>query len=543
MKRILAVLLAGIMTLSVASCGNTKVTGTKAEGSVVANMTTEPAEVNSMKCSDSAGGEVLRMTMSGLTRLDENDEPVAEIAKDWTVSEDGKTYTFNLVENAKWSNGEPVTARDFVYGWQTVLKKETGAPYAFMIYTTIENGEAVYNGEKSPEELGVKAIDDYTLEVKLVNPIPYFLHMLSFYTFLPVNEKGYTEIGPDNYAKDADKIVTNGPYKMASWTHDDSVQFEKNQDYFAKDRINIDKVKYVMLKDENASLNAWKGNEVDTIWVSSTQRDKLEKEGYEVYSYSDNGSWYLQYNTQKPGLNNKKIRQAINMAIDTDSLCKDVLKNGSLPATGITPPTIAGANGYFADSVGDLTTEYDTAKAKTLLEEGLKEEGMTADQLKLDLVIDDTSGATKQAQFYQEQIQKNLGIKLEIRQMPFKARIAAMNSGDFALCSAGWSPDYNDAMTYLDMFTTTNGNNYGKYSNAEYDKLIADAIKEQDATKREEMLVKAEKILIDDAVIAPLYFSYKLYVTSPKLEGYKNTGFKDLDFTNKTVKIATDTTK
>lgn len=534
-KRILAVLMAGMITLSVASCGTSNAgQGTKENDRIVLDMRAEPADVNSIKCSDAAGGDILRLSMSGLTRLDENDKPVGDLAQTIDVSEDGKTYTFHLVKNAKWSNGEPVTANDFVFAWREVLNKKSGAPYAFMIYTAIENGEDVYEGKKSPEELGVKAIDDYTLEVKLVNPVPYFLHLVSFYTFFPVNEKAYTQIGADNYAKDADKIVTNGPYNIAKWTHDDSVEFVKNENYHDAQRVKVPKVKLVMLTDENTRLNSWKANEVDVVNVSGTQKEALEKEGIKVNSFIDNGSWYLQFNTKKPGLNNPKIRKAIAQSIDIKSLCENIKKDGSVPSTGLTPTEIAGANGTkFAQSVGTLT-KYDPEGAKKLLQEGLAEEGMTADQLKLDLLIDNTTGASKEAQFYQEQIQKNLGVKVEVRQMPFKARISAMNSGDFAMTVAGWSPDYNDAMTYLDMFTTTNGNNYGKYSNPKYDKLIADALKEVDPQKRQDLLVEAEKTIIDEAVVAPIYFSSQLYIESAKVKGLTRTGFQEFDFTDGT---------
>ncbi len=532
MKRILAVLLAGIMTLSVASCGSKQLgKGTPGDDSAVLDLRGEPAEINSMKTADAPGGNVLRMCMSGLTKLDANDTPVGDMAESWDVSEDKKTYTFHLKEGAKWTNGEPVTAHDFVYAWQTVLNKDTGAPYAYMIYTMIENGEAVYNGEKKPEELGVKAIDDYTLEVKLINPVPYFLHLASFSVFLPVNQKAYEEIGAENYGKDADKIVTNGAYNIKEWKHDDHIQFVKNKDYIDADQIKIDNVKYVMMTDQNTKYNAWKANEVDVINVNGEQREALEKEGIEVKTYVDNGSWYLQFNTEKPGLNNVKVRTAIMNAIDTKALCENVRKDGSVPATGITPSGIKVNGESFAESVGNLVN-YDPEASKKLLDEGLAEEGLKAEDFTITILSEDGASAQKEAQFYQEQLQKNLGIKVEVAPMPFKSKIAKMQSKDFDIVMAGWAPDYNDPMTYLEMFMTGNGNNYGGYSNPEYDKLLQDATKETDTEKRKELLVQAEQMLIKDAPLAPTYFSTGVYVVSNKLKGLTRTGFQEFDFTD-----------
>lgn len=533
MKRILAVLLAGIMTLSVASCGNSGSAGqgTAGNDSAVLDMRGEPAELNSMKTADAPGGNVLRMCMSGLARLDENDTPVADMAEKWDVSADQKTYTFHLRKDAKWTNGEPVTAKDFVYGWQTVLNKKTGAPYAYMLFTILENGEAVYNGEMTPDKLGVKAIDDYTLEVKLVNPTPYFLHLTTFSTFLPVNEKAYTTIGADKYGKDDSKIVTNGAYKIEKWAHDDHIQFVKNEDYFRKDEIKIPKVKYVMLKDQNAKVNSFKANEVDMVNVTGEQKKALESEGIEVKSYADNGSWYLEMNTQKKGLNNAKVRKAIMQAINTKALCENVRKDGSVPATGITPLGIKVDGKVFAEEVGQLV-KYDVAAAKKLLDEGLKEEGLKADSFKVTIITEDGASAQKESQFYQAELQKALGIKVDVKPMPFKAKIAAMQSGDFDIAMAGWSPDYNDPMTYLEMFMTGNGNNHGKFSNKEYDKLLKDAMKEKDVAKRKELLIKAEKLLMEQAPIAPTYFSSGSYVVSKKLKGLTRTGFQEFDFTD-----------
>lgn len=552
MRKVLALALASAMVLSLGACGNsgngaasegsdeakTETTGvsypgTPDEGMVTVDLRAEPPELNSLKTTDVASGDILREVIAGLYKLDENDQPVPDLAEETQVSEDGCTYTMKLRQDAKWSNGEPVTAHDFVYAYQQICNPDTGSQYAFIVYQNLVNGTEVYDGTKDPSELGVKAIDDYTLEVTFVNPIPYAEHLFSFASYYPMNQKGYEDMGGvDAYAKDADKIVVNGPYTITEWVHDDHITLEKNPDYYNADEIKVDKIKYVMMKDTNARMNAFKAGEVDCINLDGEQIIQLEGEGVEIQSYVDNGNWYFQYNTQTPGLNNAKIRQALGMAIDLESLCTNVRKDGSVPATGLVPTGIRGAEGNYRDAAGEMIT-YDAEQAKTLFEEGLKEEGIAKEDFKISLLTDDTSAAQKEAAFYQEQWKQALGIEVEVTPKPFKARLQSMTDGDFDIVFAGWAPDYNDPMTYLDMFTTENGNNYGKYSSEEYDKLIADAMVEVDAAKRQEMLIQAETLLVQtDAPVFPLYFSVVPYAVSDKLEGMTRTGFQEFDFTD-----------
>ena len=540
MRKLAALLLAATMTVSLAACGGSKddssngavsYPGTKDENMVTVDLRAEPPELNSMLTTDVASGDILRMTMAGLTTLDENDQPQPDLAESWEVNEDKTVYTLKLRQDAKWTNGDPVTANDFVYAWQTVCSKETASPYGFILFDNVKNGMKVFNEELPAEELGVKALDDYTLEVTFENPIPYALHLFSFSTYYPVNQRAYEEIGAGAYAKDADKIVTNGAYVIDEWVHDDHITLAKNPDYYNKDKVGIEKVKYLMLKDANTRMNAFKAGEVDAIDLSGEQVEQLAAEGVETKTYVDNGNWYFQYNTLKPGLDNAKVRRALGLAIDVESLTANVRRDGSVPAGGAVPTGITGAEGKkFADARGTLT-KYDPEEAKKLFDEGLAEAGVAAEDLKLTFIVDDTSAAQKEAAFYQEQWKTVLGIQVEITPMPFKARLAAMNDGNFDIVFAGWSPDYNDPMTYLEMFTTTNGNNYGKYSSEEYDTLVANARTEKDPVKRQELLVECEKILsLEDAPIYTLYYSTKPYVVSDKLQDVTRTGFQEWDF-------------
>lgn len=555
MKKILALLLAGVLALSATACGNnnkttstasgaastasssaavntdlstSKYKGTAATDMITVNLQQEPPELNTTMTTDTASAVILRQTVSGLMKLDSNDKPIPDLAESYTVSADKLTYTFKLRQGVKWSNGEPVTAKDYIFAWTTAMTKATGSSYSFILTDNIKGGQDFYDGKIKADGLGIKAPNDYTLEVTFNYPIPYALHLFSFSTYMPLNEKAYKAAGADKYAKDKDTFVTNGAYKMAEWAHNDHITLEKNPDYWDKDKVGIPKLKLVMLTDANAVLNAFKANQLDYMTVGGDQLKQFRAQGQPVVTYADGGNWYVQYNTTRKPFTNAKVRRAFGMAIDRDSFVKNVRADGSIAANGIVPPGIAGANGKEYNATrGDIALKYDLTQAKSLLDEGLKELGMTKDQLKLVFLSGNSTGAQKDATFMQEQWKKNLGVSVEIKALPFKARVEAMNKNDFDFVYAGWAPDYNDPMTFLDLFTTTNGSNYGKYSSKDYDSLIDQARKEADPAKRQDLLIKAETLAVQtDAPIFPLYFSAIPYTTSSKFTGVSCTTFQ-----------------
>lgn len=549
-NRLLASALAAVMSVSLlAGCSTSKGTdpsagGTNAAGETAAPTTgtgpkevvidteSEPPELNSILTTSTGSGNILRHIVEGLVYLDPQDEPVAGIAESWDVSDDGLTYTFHLRQDSKWSNGEPVTAHDFVFAWTQLFTPATGAKYGATWAPLIKGAEEMMNAASEADltaaaaNVGYKAVDDYTLEVTLTNPYPYFLSVLAFYSFAPVNEKGYTEIGADNYAKEADTIITNGPYNMTSWEHESEIVLEKNPDYYAADTIKIDKITCLMMNDSNARLNSYQAGECDLIQLTGDQSALLAKEGKTVTSYDDGSTWYFEFQTTRKGLSNAKIRKAMTLAVDAQSFIDNVVKNNSEVAYSFTPTAIN--NGKFAAAVGKVLNRGDYAAAKALFEEGLAEEGLTASDLKLSIIADDTDSAGKYAAFFQEQWKTNLGIDVTVSQMPYKSRLERMQTKDFDIVMAGWGPDYNDPMTFVDLFVTDAGNNHTGWSNAEYDQLIKDAIKEPDAAKRTDILVKAENILLSDMPIGPIYNRKKDYITSDRLTGVVKTAFTDL---------------
>ncbi|MFV0342833.1 MAG: peptide ABC transporter substrate-binding protein [Anaerocolumna sp.] len=508
--------------------------GTAEDGAITVNIASEPPQLFTVTTTDTTSFSVIRHMIENLVMLDENDQVVPGVAKDWTVSEDQLTYTFNLREGMTWSNGEPVTAHDFVFAWQSLLTPSFAADYAYFGYI-FKNGQAFNEGTATAEELGVKAVSDYVLEVTLENPTSYFLGTLAFGVFAPLNEKAYNEFG-DAYGTDADKIVTNGPFKLTSWEHENNLVLEKNPDYYEADKINLNKITMVMINDTNAALNAFKAGEVDVIGVNGDQSALMKSEGYPVYTYDDGSCFYLEYNTTDQYLANQNLRTALTYAVDKQAFVDSIVKNNSKAALSFTPPTIKTFDGSsFSEKVGQLVPTLDAEKAKEYYAKALEELG--TDKVELTMICDDTDTAVLNAAFVQEQLRVNLGLEITIESMPFKSRLERMSNKDFSIVFAGWGPDYNDPMTYLDMFETGNGNNHTGYTNAAYDELLDKVRTELDPATREGYLEELEKTLMTDLPIGPVYWRSRDYLTSGKIaSGVLRTAFQDMNYRYVTLK-------
>lgn len=506
--------------------------GTPDADMITIDIQQEPPQMFSVLTTDSTSGNVLRATMENLVMLDQNNNVIPGMAETWEFDEETLTYTFHLRE-AYWSNGTQVTANDFVFAWRLLVDPATAAKYAEFGYM-FKNGQAINEGNMAPEELGVRAIDDLTLEVELEAFRPYALAQLTFYSYLPVNEEFYlTTLGDDGtifYGTDADKMIFNGPYVMTSWTHEADMMLEKNEQYYDFDAIAIPKVKIVMLNDSNTRMNAFEAGELDMILLTAEQKQQKEAEGYPVISYSTGAVWYFEFNTRLEGLDNPKIRRALTMGVDAQAFIDNIKMNGSTVATSFTPPTgVAGLeNVNFPDEVGTLI-DRDFVAAKALLEEGLAEEGLTLETFKPSIICDDTDQAQKYAAFFQNQWEVNLGLEVTVNAMPFKSRIDAMQNANFDIVLAGWAPDYNDPNTFLDLFVTGNGNNHTGYSNPEYDALIAAAAAETDPEARMQILIDAEVLLMEDMPIGPIYFDARDWVCSGKVAGIHRGVFQDIN--------------
>jgi oligopeptide transport system substrate-binding protein len=548
-KKLLAVMLVLAMTVAMfTACGTKKeesstdtqasddrsaYPGTADANSITVNIASEPPEMFSVTTTDTTSFSVLRHVIENLVTLDANDKVQPGVAKTWTVSDDGLNYTFKLRDDMKWSNGEPVTAKDFVFAWTSLLTPEFAADYAYFGYI-FKNGLAYNSGEVGADQLGFKAADDYTLEVTLENPTSYFLDTLAFGVFAPVNEKAYAEFGT-TYGTDADKMVYNGPFVMTSWEHESKIVLTKNPDFYGAKDIALETINMVMINDSNAILNAFKAGEVDVAGLTGDQTKLLRGESFPVYNYDDGATFYLEFNLTDPTLANVNLRTAITYAVDKQAFVDSILKNNSKAAVSFTAPALNGLDKKFNEEVGSLIPTLDVAKAKEYLDKAKQELG--TDDIKITMICDDGDVPMKNAAFVQEQLKTNLGLEIVVEPMPFKSRLERMSNKDFSLVFAGWGPDYNDPMTFLDMFETGNGNNHTSYSNAAYDELLDKVRVTLDPKERFGYLMDLEKLLMTDLPIAPVYWRSRDYVLSGKIaSGVIRTAFQDMNYRH--VKLA-----
>ncbi|MDA1739562.1 peptide ABC transporter substrate-binding protein [Bacillus cereus] len=488
---------------------------------------TENQEIPTMdtsKSTDTLGAQILGNTMEGLYRLDKDNKPIPAAAESSTKSEDGKKYTFKLRKDAKWSNGDPVTAKDFVYGWQRLLDKNTAAEYAFIAFY-IKNAEAINKGEKPLTDLGAKAVDDYTLEVELEKPVPYFLNLLAFPSYYPLNEKYVKEKG-DKFGLEADTTLYNGPFVMASWKHEQGWQLKKNDKYWDNKTVKLEEINYSVVKEVATKVNLYDTGSIDFTLLSGEFVDKYKSNKEEYGEYSEASTFFLRLNQKRNGqdtpLKSKKLREAIALSIDKKGLANVILNNGSKATDQLVPKGLAtGPDGKDYQDTFKNGLKYDPKKGAAAWEEAKKELGK--DQVTIELLSYDDGTAKKIADYFKDQIEKNLkGVTVNTKIQPFKQKLKLESAQDYEVSFAGWSPDYSDPMTFIDMFESKSPYNQMSYSNPKYDEMVAKAGNEllSDPKKRWETLGKAEKLFLEeDAGLVPLYQTGRAYVMKPNVKG------------------------
>ncbi|WP_225743218.1 peptide ABC transporter substrate-binding protein [Marinilactibacillus sp. Marseille-P9653] len=474
----------------------------------------ETAEIPSMDSTtstDSVSNNVLNNVNEGLYRQGpENDLQLGMAAEEPTVSEDGLTYTFKIREDATWSNGEPVTANDFVYAWQRLANPETAAEYAYMIDGVVTNASEILTGEMDPSELGATAEDETTFVVELAKPVPYFKDLLTLSMFFPLNEEYVTEQGND-YATNSDTILYNGPFELTDWDGAGlSWSLEKNEDYWDADVVKLDRIDVDAVKETSTALNLYNAGEADRM-ILTGEYVQTKQGAPDLLSQATSSVFYFKFNQERNGeetpLANENIRKAIAMAFDKQSFSDTVLQNGSLPANGLVPAELAvgpASNEDFRAENGDLLS-FDAEQAVEYFETGLDELGV--DSLTLEMLGDDTENSKRSLEFMQSQLQSNLpNLTINLRNVPFKVRLDANSKQDYDIQLAGWGADYADPINFLELFETENGNNKSGFSNPEYDALIERAQNDaSDLEGRWEAMLEAEQILLDSAGIAPIY--------------------------------------
>ncbi|PWK11576.1 peptide ABC transporter substrate-binding protein [Tumebacillus permanentifrigoris] len=478
----------------------------------------EIPSLDSSKATDNIAFNMLGQVMEGLTRMDKDGKAIPGVAKEWKVSPDGLTYTFTLRDDSKWSDGTNVSAKDFEYAWKRTLDPKTASQYAFML-AWVKGGEEFNQGKGSVDEVGVKAKDDKTLEVVLKNPVPFFAEQMSFPLFYP-QKKAFVESAGAKYGGDADKVLFNGPFKMTAWVHEQSATLEKNDNYWNKASVKLEKANYQVVKDSGALENLYQAGQLDRIGLVRDQVDRY-KDSKEFGTVPELTNGYIQYNEKVKALTSAKVRKALTYAIDGDQYADIVYHNGTKGATGFVPTGTSNGNGgdFRADN-GDLIKRKDNAgKAKALLAEGLKEVGLS-EMPKIKLLSDDGDVSKKASEFLKEQWRQNLGVDVEVENVPFKLRLKRTTDRDYDMVVSLWGADYNDPMTFLDMWVTGGDFNENGYSNPKYDDLVHAAQKESDSKKRMQALYDAEKILMEDMPVGPIFFRASAVITKPYVKGW-----------------------
>ena len=483
--------------------------------------TMEPTSLNTLLATYAYDFTPINAMIECLYRDDENDVPQPAGAETVDISDDKLVYTFHLREDATWSNGDPVVATDYEFAWQQALNPEVASDYAYMLYF-IHNAEPYFNGEVEWSEVGVKVIDDYTLEVTLDNPLPYATDLFAFPTLAPINQKFYEEVGADKYATDAEYFCCNGMYELTEWSHNSQIVFQKREDYWNADAVGPDEIVYKIITDSQAGLNSYLSREIDYTDLDSGEVvQQAEAAGFEVGVKPARSSYYLIVNTEDEFMSNQNLRLALAYAIDKQALIDTVYQNDNQPMTSFTPPAIYGAAGADGPTFQEALLEErgemypasgDLEKAQEYLQAALEELGCTVDELNLSIDCADDSLRRNCATFLQEQWRQNLGIEnITVNSMQTKQVSANRQSGDYCMSLGGWSPDYNDAINFLDLWVTDGGNNDSFWSNEEYDNLIAQATAEADEEVRQQYLFDAEEILAAEMPVIPLYWQCQNY--------------------------------
>ena len=521
MNRKLTLFLTLILVGAMVFTGCSSTTSKTGEKILRSNNSSEPGSLDPALATGTHESWVLENVFEGLMTFDEKGELVNGMAEDYKISEDGLTYTFTIRDDAKWSNGDPVTAEDFEFTWKRALDPETAADYGTILYY-IKGGEAFNTGEGTIDDVGVKALDEKTLEVTLEFPTAYFLELTAFYTYFPVN-KSVVESNPD-WAKDPETHISNGPFKLVKWEHNAKIILEKNDLYYNAKKIKLDGIDLDIIEDQNTAWQKYEGGEYDILVdIPTSVVNQLQNDGSKELSIGAQvGTYYYNINPDVKPLGNKKVRKALSMALDRETIVKDITQGGQIAAEGVVPYGLEDENGKeFRDGTDNLIG-YDPDEAKKLLEEGLAEENMTIEDFNKEnivLLYNTSESHKKIAQAVQEMWRTKLGIDIGLENVEFQVKLDREKSGDYHISRAGWIGDFMDPMTMLDLWWSGSSFNDVNYDNPEYDKLVLETKTTMDQKLRMDNFREAEKILMEDMPILPVYFYTQPYVQKSNVKG------------------------
>ena len=532
-KLFVANVLALFSTVILVGCGSTSSQKSAPKGTVRISAKDIISTMDPSLNTDVIGAQNLNNTMEGLYRFKgKNIKPAlaTNLAK---PTNNGLTYTFKLRPNAKWSNGDPITASDFVYSWRRTVDPKTKSTYSY-IFEGITNAKDISAGKKPVNSLGIKALNKHTLQVDLEKPVPYFNTLLTSPTFFPQNKKVITKWGK-KYGTNSQTLVSNGPFKLVKWNSPDNSWTEvKNDKYWDAKDVKVQKLQYQVVKDASTALNLYQSNKLDRVLLTGDSAKQMKNaKDYKIQKEST--TFYVAPNIKKVALfNNTKIRQALSMSVNRQQLTKKVLGDGKVASLSTFPAKMTFNPETKVDFAKETqasavaTNAYNPTKAKQLWQEGLSETNNKGKKFSFTLLGDDSDVAKKQAEFLQNQFEKLPGLKINVTNVPFKSRLARAKSGDFDLLITGWSADFPDPITFLTLFNTDSSNNDGKWSNTEYDNLVNKSLNEDanNPMARWQDMKAAQNLSNREVPAIPLYQNGEAWLTKSRVKNldYGPTG-------------------
>ncbi len=535
-KKLVCTLLASVMIVStiLTGCGNdsqgsatngTETTPVADSGDAATELAVvvgpEPDTIDPALNSTVDGGTYIVHAFEGLMSLDENAQPIAGQAESYEVSEDGLTYTFHLRDGLKWSDGSDLTASDFVYSWNRAIAPETAADYEYM-FDCIDG--------YTDGELNVVAEDDQTLVVQLVSATPYFLELCAFPAYAPVKQE-VVEANPDGWTQDPATYIGNGPYRMTAWEHSSYILMEKNPNYWNADAVVSDTIRFMLMEDDSAQLAAYETG--DVIMIDSVPTDEIpvleSRSDYHVIGQL--GTYYISFNTQDEIMSNPLVRKALTLAIDRTYIVEEIAQAGQEEAGAFVPTGLSDADPTqeFRTVGGNYYDPYDYEGNLELAKEALAEAGYPDGEglPTLEYIYNESSGNQMIAEALQN-MWAQIGVNVELSSQEWATFVNTRKEGDYQIARNAWLGDYNDPISFLDMWVTDGGNNDAQWSNAEYDQLIADVKASSDATERMEKMHQAENLIFNEWILSPIYFYTDIYMINDNVEGFyaSKLGFK-----------------
>lgn len=524
-KTALLVVIAMVLSTFLAACGgNNADSGSAGSGkldTLAINVGPDPDTIDPALNSAVDGGTMIIHAFEGLMSLDKDGVPIPGQAEKYEVSDDGKVYTFYLRDGLKWSDGEPVTAQDFVYAWNRAIDPKTAADYEYM-FDVIDG----YDQGK----LNVVAQDDKTLVVTLKNAIPYFLELTAFPTYAPVRQDIIEEHG-EAWATKVDTYIGNGPYKMTEWVIGSHITMTKNENYWNYDKLGTQNIKFVLMDDDTAKLNAFQRGEI--LFADDMPNDEIDawRDKPEFNLQGQLGTYYVTFNVEKAPLDNKLVREALTLAVDREFIVREIGKAGQVPAGAFVAIGLSDADPTkeFREVGGDYydPTDYEgnLEKAKELLAQAgyPNGEGLPT----IEYIYNEGTGHQAVAEALQD-MWKKIGVNVTLSSQEWSTFLNTRKNGDFQIARNGWLSDYNDPISMLDMWISTSGNNDAQWKNPEYDKIIAEVKATDDQEKRFELMHKAEDLIFADAMLCPIYYYVDIFLLNQKVDGFYSSplGFK-----------------